>query len=60
MVVAQLWNAAGSMPLPVGVPLYAPVVICLEGDTFSLQGIELDAADRRVSEHVQVWRCRAT
>jgi hypothetical protein len=57
MVAAQLWSNSGSIELPLLLPIFDPVLVCMERDTFSLQGIELDAAEQRVTEYVQVWRC---
>ena len=57
MVAAQLWSHSGSVEVPLLLPIFAPVLVCMERDTFSLQGIELEAAEQRITEYVQVWRC---
>jgi len=56
-IAAQLWSTRSSVEVPIGLPIFDPVIVCMERDTFSLRGIELDASDRRVTEYVQVWRC---
>jgi hypothetical protein len=50
-------SAGARDAVPLLLPIFDPVLVCMERDTFSLQGIELDSAERRVTECVQVWRC---
>lgn len=58
LLSAQLWASTFSVvDRPVGLPLFDPQIVHMEGPTFSLLGIELAAGEGRVAEHIQVWRC---
>jgi hypothetical protein len=55
---AELWLSTFSVtPRPLGQPLFAPELLHMRGDEFSLAGIELESADGRLTEFAQVWRC---
>lgn len=50
-------NAWGQIHRSLPVMLADPVLLCVDGDRFSLAGIELRVEDKRVIEVQQVWRC---
>jgi hypothetical protein len=55
---AELWLPTFSSTLrPLDKPLFDARLLHMSGAEFSLAGIELEAADGRLFEFAQVWRC---
>ena len=54
---AQLYDVQGSVRRPLLLPLFEPVLVTMDSHFMLLQGIELEAQQGEISEHVQVWHC---
>lgn len=57
--VLFLFRVDGSMPYaqPMMRPLFDPRIEKIDGQTIVIAGTELDSADGRFVEHIQVWAC---
>ncbi len=55
---AQLWDIHPTIKRPLVSPLFDPSILCTAEGGMLLSGIELQALEGGVAEHVQLWLCR--
>ena len=57
--VAQLTNGSTQFQSALIQPIFDPVIVKMDGDSFVLLGTELHTDQERTSEHIQCWWVKA-